>query len=273
MTTLIEKGQKFRDLHLSGEPFVLANAWDAGSARMLEQVGHIAIGTTSAGFAFSEGGLDNLMGSDEIIENGRIIAEATNLPVSGDLENGFGDTPEAAAKTMTLAAKAGMVGGSIEDSTNGGATLQYELAQAKDRVVAAVEAARSVAHPFTVTARAENYLIGQTDIGDVITRLQHYQEAGADVLYAPGVIDPNEVRQIVSSVDRPVNVVVGLSGIVPTVDAFKKMGVARLSIGSAFARLAYGEVIRSAESILESGSFTSLKNAMPYGEIFDRLKS
>jgi 2-methylisocitrate lyase-like PEP mutase family enzyme len=271
MTTMKEKGRVFRDLHLKGELFVLANAWDAGSARLLECAGHVAIGTSSAGFAFSVGKLDNAMGRDAIVENGRVIADATSLPVSGDLEDGFGATPKDVEETIVQAARAGMVGGSIEDSTYDDSNPLYDIALAKDRIVAASQAAKALDFPFTLTARAENYLVDRRNLEDVIKRLQAYQDAGADVLYAPGVTDLEDIRSIVSSVDRPLNVLVGLPAQPPNLDIFRELGVARLSVGSGYARLAYGEAVRAAQSLLTTGSLAPLSGAMPYGEISRRL--
>ncbi|RED16559.1 isocitrate lyase/PEP mutase family protein [Parasphingopyxis lamellibrachiae] len=271
MKTLVEKGRAFRALHETGEPFVLANAWDGGSARLLQGAGAVAIGTTSAGFAFSIGKVDNETGRDAILENARTIAAATDLPVSGDLENGFGADAGSVAETIRRAGAAGLVGGSIEDSTYDARAPLYETGQAVERIEAAMEAARSLPFDFTLTARAENYLAGRPDLADTIARLQAYQDAGAHVLYAPGLTDPEDIRSVVSSVDRPVNVVVGLSGTMPDLDAFRDLGVARLSIGSAYARLAYGEVVRAMEAILKDGNFDALAAAMPYGAISERL--
>lgn len=271
MISLVEKGRRFRELHEAAEPFVLANAWDAGSSRLLEGAGAVAIGTTSAGYAFSIGKLDNNIGRDAIIENGRAIADVTNLPVSGDLENGFSDDPGGVGETIRLAGAAGMVGGSIEDCTYDANAPLFEISRAVERMEAAVEASRALPFDFTLTGRAENFLVGKPDLKDAIARLQAYQEAGADVLYAPGLTNPDDIRSVVTSVDRPVNIVVGLSAAMPDMDAFRKLGAVRLSIGSAYARLAYGETVRAQEDIIKTGNFNSLQNAMPYGDVSKRL--
>lgn len=271
MTTQAEKGRIFRALHDRGSPFVLANAWDAGSARLLEGAGAAAIGTTSAGFAFSIGQLDNRTGREAILQNARDIAAATFLPVSADLENGFDASPEVVAQTIKLAAGVGLVGGSIEDSTYDADAPLYEIARAADRIRAAAEAARALPFDFVLTARAENFLVGRPDLGDAIKRLQAYQDAGADVLYAPGLTKAEDIHAVTSSVDRPVNVVVGLAKLGLDVDALGKLGVARISIGSGFARLAYGQAVAAAEDILGRGNFASLSGAMPYAEISRRL--
>lgn len=271
MRTQAEKGRAFRALHRAGSPFVLANAWDAGSARLLEGAGAVAIGTTSAGFAFSIGQLDNRTGRDAILQNARDIAAATALPVSADLENGFDASPEAVAETIALAADAGLVGGSIEDSTYDADAPLYEIAHAADRIRAAAEAARALPFDFVLTARAENFLVGRPDLGDAIKRLQAYQEAGADVLYAPGLTKPEDIRAVTSSVDWPVNVVVGLSKLALDMDDLGRLGVARVSIGSGFARLAYGQAVAAAQDILGRGNFAALSGAMAYAEISRRL--
>lgn len=273
MTAIADKAHIFRAHHNSEEPFILANAWDAGSARLLEDSGHVAIGTTSAGYAFSKGQLDNQLGRDAIISNAAAIANATHLPVSADLENGFGDDAEFVAETIRIACEAGLAGGSIEDSTYDLDAPLYDRSEAADRVRAAVEAARSLSRDFVLTARAENFLVGRPDLGDAIKRLQAYQEAGADVLYAPGLVDPEDIRAVTSSVDRPVNVVVGLSKLAPNMEAFKKLGVKRISIGSAFARLAYGKMVEASNDMLVTGQFAALSSAMPYSEISERLTS
>ena len=271
MTTQIEKGRLFRSLHEQDSPFILANSWDAGSTRLLEGAGHVAIGTTSAGFAFSAGQLDNKIGRDAILENASTIANATDLPVSGDLEDGFGPSPDSVAATISMAADAGLVGGSIEDSTYDDEAPLYDLAHSVDRITAAVEAASNLPFDFTLTARAENFLVGKPDLGDAIRRIQAYQAAGAHVLYVPGLVKEDDIHTVVSSVDRPVNVVAGLSPDMPDLAALGKLGVSRISIGSTYARLAYGQMVAAAHDILDSGNFTSLHAAMPYGEISKRL--
>ena len=271
MTNTEEKGRIFRAMHNQESPFVLANAWDTGSARLLSGTDHVAIGTTSAGYAFSLGLEDNKVGRDAILENAGRIAKATDLPVSADLENGFGDSPETVAQTITRAGNLGLVGGSIEDSTCRDKSPLYDLAESIDRVSAAVEAARNLPFDFTLTARAENFLVGRPELNDAIKRIQAYQEAGADVLYIPGLVKEADIRAVLSSIDKPLNVVVGLSPDMPDLNTLQEMGVARMSIGSAFARLAYGELVRAANDIFATQSFTPITKAMPYSEISERL--
>jgi 2-methylisocitrate lyase-like PEP mutase family enzyme len=208
-----EKGRRFRELHEREGAFIIPNPWDVGTARLLAHMGFEALATTSMGYAFSLGRRDHTLNREETLAYASAIVAATDLPVSADLENGFGDAPEAAAETIRLAARAGVVGGSIEDATGRPEDPICDLQLAVDRVRAAVDAARSLPFPFTLTARAENYLHGRPDIGDTIRRLQAYQEAGADVLYAAGLATTDDIASVVRSVDRPVNVVMGLRGV------------------------------------------------------------
>src|SRR5215831_20031818 len=211
MPTQKEKGQAFRALHHRDRAFIIPNPWDIGTARVLAHLGFEALATTSMGFAFSIGHRDNTITREDAIRHAGAIASSVDIPVSADLENGFSDAPEAAAETIRLAAAAGVVGGSIEDATGRADNPIYELAHAADRVRAAVAVARALPFTFTLTARAENYLHGRPDLKDTIKRLQAYQEAGADVLYAPGLTTRNDIAAVVKSVDRPVNVLMGLS--------------------------------------------------------------
>src|SRR6516225_11316067 len=220
-----EKARRFRALHERKGAFIIPNPYDAGTARLLEQMGFEALATTSSGYAFTQGRRDGGLMREQALAGVRLIAEATELPVSADLENGFGDAPEVAAETIRLAAKAGLVGGSIEDSTRRSDSPIYELGQAVDRVRAAVAAARALPFSFTLTARAENYLHGRPDLKDTIHRLQAYQEAGADVLYAPGLASKEDIAELVRSVDRPVNVLMGLQGVLLTLADLNAMGV------------------------------------------------
>jgi len=268
MMTQKEKGSALRALHSADKQFVVANAWDAGSACLLAAAGFDAIATTSAGFAFSIGKQDNDVGRDAILKNASDISAAVDLPVTGDLENGFGDDPETAAETIRHGAEAGLVGGSIEDSTYDANKPLYELEHSVDRVRAAVDAARALPFDFVLTARAENYLVGQPELKDVIRRLQAYQEAGADCLYAPGLKEEAEIREVIASVDRPVNVIVGLAGGANIdMELLADIGVRRISVGSAFARQAYGQLLNSAKAIIETGSFDVLKGAMSNAEL------
>jgi 2-methylisocitrate lyase-like PEP mutase family enzyme len=266
-TTQQKKGAAFAALHRQAKAFIVANAWDAGSTRILTAAGFSAVATTSAGFAFSLGKQDNKVGREAILQNAADIVAATHLPVSADLENGFGDSAEAAAETIRMAAAVGLVGGSIEDSTYDAAQPLYEIAHAADRVRAAVEAARAQPFPFVLTARAENFLVGRPNLADAIKRLQAYQEAGADVLYAPGLTREEDIRSVVQSVDRPVNVVMGLMGSPFNVAALSAIGVKRISVGSALARRAYGALRDAAREMMEHGTFRFADQAAPYGEL------
>jgi len=267
MKTLQEKGAAFLALHRQPNAFIVANAWDAGSARILTAAGFAALATTSAGYAFSLGMQDNKVGREGIFQNAADIIAATTLPVSADLENGFGDSAQAAAETIRMAAAIGLVGGSIEDSTYDSTNPLYEIEHAADRIRAAVEAAHSQPFPFVLTARAENFLVGRPNIGDTIKRLQAYQEAGADVLYAPGLTNEADIRSVVQSVDRPVNVVMGLNGSPFDVVALSAIGVKRISVGSALARRAYGALRDAAREMMTQGSFRFADQAAPYGEL------
>jgi 2-methylisocitrate lyase-like PEP mutase family enzyme len=197
MPTQAEKGKIFRALHQRDRAFIIPNPWDAGTARLLAHLGFEALATTSMGYAFSIGQRDGTLSREQTLANAAVLAQATNLPVSADLEKGFGDAPEDAAETIRLAAAAGVVGGSIEDATGRADNPIYELKDAAERVRAAVEAARSLPFTFTLTARAENYLHGRPDLKDTIERLQAYQEAGADVLYAPGLATKEDIAAVV----------------------------------------------------------------------------
>jgi 2-methylisocitrate lyase-like PEP mutase family enzyme len=253
MPTLSEKGRAFRALHERNQTFLIPNPWDIGSARLLAHVGFEALATSSAGFAYSMGKRDYGVTREAMIAHVAAIAAAVDLPVSGDLQNGFGDAPESAAETIRLAAGAGLVGGSIEDSTGLDDTPVYEIAHAAERVRAAAEAAHALPFPFTLTARAENYLYGRADLEDTIRRLQAFQEAGADVLYAPGLSRLDDIETVVRSVDRPVNVL-ALAHLDRA--ALETIGVRRISVGSALARAAYGTLLRAAEKMRTKGTFT-----------------
>jgi 2-methylisocitrate lyase-like PEP mutase family enzyme len=254
--TQAEKGRAFRTLHERKGAFIIPNPWDAGTARLLAHLGFEAMATTSAGYAFSAGRPDGSIPRDEMLAHVTAIAAATGLPVSADLEHGYGDSPETAAETIKLAAAAGLVGGSIEDSTGRAGQPVYEITQAADRIRAAAEAVDRLSFPFMLTARAENYLVGRSDLKDTIKRLQAYQEAGADVLYAPGLANRDDIAAVVSSLDRPVNVVMGLRGVRMTLADLSALGVKRISVGSALSRAAFGAFLRGAREMLEQGSFS-----------------
>src|SRR5271163_1251202 len=252
-----EKAKKFRALHDGPGAFIIPNPWDAGTARMLTALGFSALATTSAGFAFSLGRRDGqgLVSRDELLGHIRAIVDASDLPVSGDLEKGFGDDPKTVAETIRLAAEAGLVGGSIEDATGDPQHPIYEHNHAVERVAAAVEAARALPFPFTLTARAENFLFSRPDLGDTIARLRAFEAAGADVLYAPGLPDMAAIREVCAALSRPVNVVVGLAGQNFTVAELAQAGVKRISLGSALARAALAGLMRAAREIRDHGSF------------------
>ena len=259
--SLIGKGRTFRALHECNRSFIIPNPWDVGTARLLAHLGFEALATTSMGYAFSLGRRDNSLNRDETLTYAAAIASATDLPVSADLENGFGDAPEAAAETIRLAAEAGVVGGSIEDATGRAEDPIYDFGLAVERVRAALEAARALPFHFTLTARAENYLHGRPDLHDTIKRLQAYQEAGADVLYAPGLATKDEIAAVVKSVDRPVNVVMGLRGVQLSVADLSALGVKRISVGSALCRTALGAFLRAAREMRDQGTFTFTADA------------
>jgi 2-methylisocitrate lyase-like PEP mutase family enzyme len=272
MKNLLEKAQSFRALHQREGAFIIPNPWDSGSSRLLANLGFEALATTSMGYAFSRGRLDGSMDRLETMAYASEIASATSLPVSADLENGFGDAPEVVAETIQMAATAGVVGGSIEDATGQAQTFIYDIGRATDRIRAAVEAARALPFPFTLTARAENYLHGRPDIEDTIRRLQAYQEAGADVLYAPGLASRDDIAAVVSSVDRPVNVVMGLRGAQLSVAELEALGVKRISVGSSLYRTALGAFLRAAREMRERGTFTFASEAAAPKEIGSMLQ-
>ena len=267
MTTREQKLEVFRSLHSRPGLFLIPNPWDAGSARILTSLGFEALATTSAGYAFSTGhpDYDALVTRDGMLENARLIVEATDLPVSADMQDGFGSDPEACAETIRLATEAGLAGGSIEDASGDPDNPIYELDHAVTRIQAAVEAAKK--HGFVLTARAENYLHGRADFIDTLKRLKAYAEAGADVVYAPGLPDIESVRTVCSSVDKPVNVLMGLKGATYTVSEIEAAGAKRISVGGSLARAAYGEFLRAAREIKDSGTFTYAARAVSHAEL------
>ena len=267
MRTQTQRAADFRALHQRDGAFIIPNPWDIGTARLLAHLGFEALATTSAGYAFSAGQRDNTVGRDAMMEHVSAIASATGLPVSADLENGFGDDPETVAETFRLAAAAGVVGGSIEDATGRTEDPLYDQELAFERVRAAAEAAHSLPFHFMLTARAENYLVGRRDLRDTIQRLQAYQEAGADVLYAPGLASRDDIAAVVRSVDRPVNVVVGLQGVQLSLKELSEIGVKRVSVGSALSRAALGAFLRAAREMRERGTFTFSADAVSYRDI------
>jgi 2-methylisocitrate lyase-like PEP mutase family enzyme len=277
MRTQAEKGDAFKALHERADAFIIPNPWDIGTARLLAHLGFEALATTSAGYAFSVGRPDSTVSREETLTHVAAIVAATDLPVSADLENGFGDTPEAAAQTIALAAAAGLAGGSIEDlpGLSGARTGsgQYEIAHAADRIRAAAEVVRNLPFRFTLTARAENFIAGNPDLKDTIARLQAYQEAGADVLYAPGLTSKNDIAAVVRAVDRPVNVLMGLQGTQFTLAELSALGVKRISVGSALSRAALGAFLRAADEMRHHGTFTFANDAIPYRDITTMFES
>jgi 2-methylisocitrate lyase-like PEP mutase family enzyme len=264
------RAEAFRALHARPGVFAIPNPWDAGSARMLAALGFEALATTSAGFAYTLGRPDGegAVTRDETLANARAVVEATSLPVSADLENGFGDDPAACAETIVRAADAGLVGGSIEDATGRRDDPIYPFDASVARVTAAVNAARSLRFPFVLTARAENLIHGRPDLPDTIRRLVAFAEAGADVLYAPGLRARDDIAAVVRAVaPKPVNVVMGLSGPSFSLDALAELGVRRVSLGSSLARAAYGAFLRAAREIREKGTFEFACEAVPYAQI------
>jgi 2-methylisocitrate lyase-like PEP mutase family enzyme len=268
MRTQAQKASDFRGLHERQGAFIIPNPWDVGTARLLASLGFEALATTSAGHAFSVGQLDGTITRENMMRHVGDIVSATDLPVSADLENGFGDDPETVAETIRLAGAVEAVGGSIEDVTSrrdDPTTYEHELAV--ERIRAAAEAARSLPFPFILTARAENYIVGRPDIKDTIKRLQAYQEAGADVLYAPGLESKDDIVAVVSSVDRPVNVLMGLQGVQLSLAQLSEMGVKRISVGSALSRVALGAFLRAAEEMKEHGTLAFANEAVDYRHI------
>lgn len=259
--------QRFRRLHQEPGAFVIPNPWDAGTARILAALGFSALATTSAGMAFSLGLREGQAGREAVLAHCRSLVEATDLPVSADLEKGFGDSPESAAETIRAAIGLGLAGCSLEDHTGLRDDPIYDFGLAVERIQAAAEAARAACPDFVLTARCENLLWGRPDLDDIILRLQAFEKAGADVLYAPGLRTLADIRTVCAAVSLPVNVVVGLPGIAFTLDELSGVGVKRVSVGSSLARLAYGSFIRAARQIRESGNFSLAEGAMGFAEI------
>lgn len=276
MSTQVERGEAFRTLHQRDGLFVLPNPWDAGSAKMLATLGFEALATTSAGLAFSLGRCDaeGAVTREEALANARAIVEATPLPVAADLENGYGDEPQHCAETIALAAQIGLVGGSIEDATGDVRSPIYPFELAVERIRAAVAMARSLPFTFTLVARAENYLHGRSDLDDTIRRLVAYAEAGADVLYAPGLTTREEILTLVTAVaPRPVNVLVGSPSLQLSLDELAELGVKRVSLGSSLARVAYGAFFQAAQELATHGSLVATGQAMPFERINNLFKA
>jgi 2-methylisocitrate lyase-like PEP mutase family enzyme len=255
----------FRDLHHRDGAFIIPNPWDAGSARILAAMGFEALATTSAGYAVSLGRKDGGISGAEMLAHCRDMVAATTLPVSADLERGLGDTPDAAAETIRQAAATGLAGGSLEDFTGDPDRPIYDFGLAVERIAAASEAARGLDRDFVLTARAENFLHGRPDLDDTIKRLQAFEAAGADVLYAPGLRDLDQIRAVCAAVAKPVNVL--MPGAALSLADLAAAGAKRISVGSALARLAYGSLIRAGKQMRDAGSFAFAADAAGFAEI------
>ena len=274
MTSQQAKGAAFAALHSRPGCFIIPNPWDAGTAKMLATLGFEALATTSAGLAFALGKIDGTgtVTRTETLENARQIVEATNLPVAADLENCFAHDPTEAAKTITMAAAVGLVGGSIEDSTGDAANPIYDFDAAVARVKAAVAAARALPFQFMLCARSENFLHGRPDLADTIKRLQAFEAAGADVLYAPGLNDMAQIRQILQAVTKPINVLVSTGNAHLTQAELAAAGVKRISVGGALARAAMGGFLRGAQELRDHGTFAYGRDAAPFATINKLIK-
>lgn len=257
-----DKASTFDALHAGPRAFMIANPWDAGSARILSNMGIHALATSSGACAGTLGRRDGRVSRDEALAQARAIVAATDLPVSADLEKGFGDAPEAAASTIRMAAEVGLVGGSIEDATGDPGRPLFDIGQATERIAAAVEAARSLPFHFTLTARAENFLRGKPDLDDTIRRLQAFEKAGADVLFAPGLPDLDAVRAVCAAVSKPVNFMAGIKGRSFTVAELEAAGVRRISLATSLYRAAMTGLIEAAREVIDSGSFGYLDHTI-----------
>lgn len=264
----LDKAIRFQALHQREKAFVIPNPWDAGTARILASLGFEALATTSAGLAFSLGRRDAeaALTRTETLANAQLIVAATDLPVAADLENGFGDAPEVVAETIHLAAECGLVGGSIEDATGQKEHPIYDFSLSVERIAAAVESARKLPFPFVLVARVENFLHGKPDLDDTIRRLQAYEAAGADVLFAPGLPDAAAIRAVCSAVTKPVNVVMGLRGYPYTMEQLTALGVKRVSLGSSLSRAALSGLINAAREIIDDGTFSFANNTISFAE-------
>ncbi|MBS0520823.1 MAG: isocitrate lyase/phosphoenolpyruvate mutase family protein [Proteobacteria bacterium] len=262
-----DKAAKFRALHERPGAFVIANPWDAGSARLLAGLGFEALATSSGAKAGALGKRDGKVTREEALANARLIVEATDLPVAADLEKGFGDSPDAAAETIRLASSVGLVGGSIEDATGNGEAPLYDLETAAVRVKAAVQAARSLPIPFVLTARAEGFLRGRPDLDDVIRRLQAFEAAGADVLFAPGLPDLEAVKKVCASLKKPFNFMVGIKGKSFSKAELEKAGVKRISLATSLYRAAMSGLLEAAQEVQEKGTFGYLDRSITTPEL------
>jgi 2-methylisocitrate lyase-like PEP mutase family enzyme len=257
--TQAEKAERFLALHRRGDPLLMPNAWDLGSAGVLGWLGFQALATTSSGHAATLGRLDGAVTREEAMAHAAALSGATDLPVSADLENAYADEPDGVAETIRLAKETGLAGCSVEDYSGRAGDTIYERGLARERVLAAAETAHAGPVRMVLTARAENHIRGRQDLDDTIERLQSYQEAGADVLFAPGLSNPDDIRRVVESVDRPVNVL-ALAG-TPSVAELASLGVARVSVGGAFAFAALGALCEAAEELRDRGTYGYLERA------------
>jgi 2-methylisocitrate lyase-like PEP mutase family enzyme len=267
MASQAEKGKIFRALHQRDRAFIIPNPWDVGTARLLQSLGFEALASTSAGFAFSIGKHDGAVDRETMLAHAAALVAVTDLPVSADLENGYADKPAQVAETVRLAAQTGLAGCSVEDVPQGRGKAPYEIPLAAERVRAAADVARALPFPFTLTARAENFIVGRPDLRDTIARLQAFQEAGADVLFAPGLKTKEDIRAVVRSVDRPINVIMGLEGVQLSLAELSGLGVRRISVGSALARAAMGAFLRAAREMESQGTFTFANDAVKYADL------
>jgi 2-methylisocitrate lyase-like PEP mutase family enzyme len=272
MSTQQEKGERFARLHEGPAAFFVPNPWDAGTARLLAHLGFEALATTGAGYAFSTGRPDGAVTPEEQLVYAASMASACDLPVTADLEDGFGDDPDAVHATILEAGRLGLVGASIEDRSYGRGQRRagrrvYDVGLATERVAAAAAAARSFDYPFVLTARCENFLVGRPDLPDTIARLQRYESAGADCLYAPGLVNSAQIRHVVDAVARPVNAVMGLAGESLSLAELAALGVRRVSLGSTLARAALGAFVSASRELTTTGTCSFLDGAVPYSEI------
>jgi len=267
MPTREEKYKTFRALHERPGIFLIPNPWNAGTAKILTALGFEALATTSAGYAFNAGRIDSntAITREGVLANAKEIVEATDLPVSADLQDGFGRSPEACAETIRRAADVGLAGGSIEDATGDESDPIYDFKLAVERVAGAAKAAHET--HFVLTARAENYLHGRPDLRDTIRRLQSFAEAGADVLYAPGLPSLEIIQEVCACVSKPVNVLMGLKGATYSVEQIAAAGAKRISVGGALARAAMGAFVRAAREIKEKGTFDFAADAIPHADV------
>lgn len=272
-STLSAKAQRFVDLHRAPGAFLIANAWDVASARILEGLGFPALATSSGAAAMLIGRRDGQITRDEALGQAAEMAAATTVPLAGDLENGFGHAPDDAALTIRRAGELGLVGGSIEDATNDPARPIYDFNHAVERVAAAVEAARSAPFPFTLTARAENFLNDRPDFDDTLKRLQAFERAGADVVFAPGLPDLDSVRTVCAALSKPVNFMVGLRGASFTVAELADAGVKRISLSTSLFRAAVSGLIAAAREAHDVGTFTYLDRILLTGDIHQVMRT